>query len=70
MLLLSDDHMEWSGEEEKRKKHEMQLHELYSNANHSSLIVKVGARQVKGVDGLTELCMWLMFMEIVRRHLN
>lgn len=63
--------MEWSGEEEKRKKHEMQLHELYLNANHSSLIViKVGARQVKGVDGLTELCMWLMFMEIVRRHLN
>lgn len=62
--------MEWSGEE-KRKKHEMQLHELYSNANHSSLIViKVGARKVKGVDGWTELCMWLMFMEIVRRHLN
>lgn len=38
LLLLSDDHMEWSGEEEKIKKHEMQLHELYLNANHSSLI--------------------------------
>lgn len=57
LLLLSDYHMEWNGEEEKRKKHEMQLHELYSNANHSSLIViKVGARQVKGVDGLSCVC--------------